>query len=419
MSQRLQNIKNHLTQDNKVSSSEKLSILKDTKSPDDVVIVLANRSAITKGFKGSFNDLNTDYLLLHFLKEFINKFPSSLQENLSLIEDITCGNVLNVGAGATEHRAAMLAAGFPYETSFNSINRQCSSGLTAVNDIANKIISGQIDIGLALGIESMSKNYKNINPLGTISENLLTDPNAKKCLIPMGLTNELIARNFKIDRLQQDSFAALSNQKATNAITQGLFKDEILPIKTPDGKIIDTDEGPRNNVTTETLSNLKPAFIKDPSKNGTTTAGNSSQISDGVAGVLLARRSVAESMNLPIIGRYLAFQVIGVPPEIMGVGPAFAIPKLLTKINLKISDIDIFEINEAFAAQCLYCANKLNIDMEKINPRGGAIALGHPLGCTGARQVATIMRELQKDQIGIVSMCIGTGMGAAAAFLKE
>lgn len=419
MSQRLQNIKNHLTQDNKISSNENLSILKTTKNPDDVVIVLANRSAITKGFKGSFKELNTDYLLLQFLKEFINQFPSNLKNNLSLIEDITCGNVLNVGSGATEHRAATLAAGFPYETSFNSINRQCSSGLTAINDIANKIISGQIDIGLALGIESMSKNYKNINPLGTISENLLTDLNAKKCLIPMGLTNELIAKNFKIDRLEQDSFAALSNQKASIAIKNGLFKDEILPIKTPDGKIIDTDEGPRDNVTTDSLSKLKPAFIKDPKKNGTTTAGNSSQISDGVAGVLLARRSIAESLNLPIIGKYLSFQVIGVPPEIMGVGPAYAIPKLLSKINLNINDIDIFEINEAFAAQCLYCANILNIDTEKINPRGGAIALGHPLGCTGARQVATIMRELKKDQIGIVSMCIGTGMGAAAAFLKE
>ncbi|KAG0670136.1 3-ketoacyl-CoA thiolase with broad chain length specificity [Maudiozyma exigua] len=419
MSQRLQNIKNHLTQDNKISSNENLSLLKKTKNPDDVVIVLANRSAITKGFKGSFKDLNTDYLLLQFLKEFINQFPSNLKNNLSLIEDITCGNVLNVGSGATEHRAATLAAGFPYETSFNSINRQCSSGLTAINDIANKIISGQIDIGLALGIESMSKNYKNINPLGTISENLLTDSNAKKCLIPMGLTNELIAKNFKIDRLKQDSFAALSNQKASLAIKNGLFKDEILPITTPDGKIIDTDEGPRDNVTTDSLSNLKPAFIKDPKKNGTTTAGNSSQISDGVAGVLLARRSIAESLNLPIIGKYLAFQVIGVPPEIMGVGPAYAIPKLLSKINLDINDIDIFEINEAFAAQCLYCANILNIDTEKVNPRGGAIALGHPLGCTGARQVATIMRELEEDQIGIVSMCIGTGMGAAAAFLKE
>ncbi|SMN22311.1 similar to Saccharomyces cerevisiae YIL160C POT1 3-ketoacyl-CoA thiolase with broad chain length specificity [Maudiozyma saulgeensis] len=418
MSQRLQDIKNHISPDG-VTKQNHLSILKEYKNPDDIVIVASNRSAITKGFKGGFNDLNTDYLLVSFLKKFIEVWPENLQKNLSLIEDITCGNVLNVGAGATEHRAAMLAAGFPYQTSFNAINRQCSSGLTAVNDIANKISSGQIDIGLALGIESMSKNYKNINPLGSISEELLTDKDAKKCLIPMGLTNELIAKNFNINREQQDSFATKSNEKAINAIKQNLFKDEILPILTPSGKIIDTDEGPRENVTVESLAKLNPAFIKDPKKNGTTTAGNSSQISDGVAGVLLARRSVAESLGLPIMARYLAFQVIGVPPEIMGVGPAFVIPKLLNKLQLSINDIDVFEINEAFAAQCLYCANKLKIDPEKINPRGGAIALGHPLGCTGARQVATLMRELQTGQIGIVSMCIGTGMGAAAAFLKE
>ncbi|CAB4256055.1 similar to Saccharomyces cerevisiae YIL160C POT1 3-ketoacyl-CoA thiolase with broad chain length specificity [Maudiozyma barnettii] len=419
MSQRLQDIKNHIAPDS-VSTTQNLKIIKESKNPDDIVIIAANRSAITKGFKGGFNDINTDYLLVSFLKEFIEIWPKSLQENLALVEDITCGNVLNVGAGATEHRAAMLAAGFPYQTSFNAINRQCSSGLTAVNDIANKISSGQIDIGLALGVESMSKNYKNINPLGSISEELLNDKNAKKCLIPMGLTNELIAKNFNINRNQQDSFASKSNQKAIEAIKQGLFKDEILPLKSPSsGKIIDTDEGPRENVSVDSLSKLNPAFIKDPKKNGTTTAGNSSQISDGVAGVLLARRSVAESLGLPIMARYLAFQVIGVPPEIMGVGPAFVIPKLLSKLQLSINDIDIFEINEAFAAQCLYCANILKIDQEKINPRGGAIALGHPLGCTGARQVATIMRELQTGQIGIVSMCIGTGMGAAAAFLKE
>lgn len=232
----------------------------------------------------------------------------------------------------------------------------------------------------------------------------------------MGFTNENVAHKFVITRQMQDEFAAQSYKKADDASRKGYFQDEILPITLPDGKKVEKDEGPRANVTAQSLGNLKPAFIKDK---GTTTAGNSSQISDGVAGVLLARRSVAEKLDLPILGRYAAFQSVGVPPEIMGVGPAYAIPRVLKDVDLNIDDIDIFEINEAFAAQALYCIHKLQIDVEKVNPRGGAIALGHPLGCTGARQVATILRELKRDQIGVVSMCIGTGMGAAAVFIKE
>ncbi|CAI7089459.1 BBT_collapsed_G0026130.mRNA.1.CDS.1 [Saccharomyces cerevisiae] len=248
------------------------------------------------------------------------------------------------------------------------------------------------------------------------SEELQKNREAKKCLIPMGITNENVAANFKISRKDQDEFAANSYQKAYKAKNEGLFEDEILPIKLPDGSICQSDEGPRPNVTAESLSSIRPAFIKD---RGTTTAGNASQVSDGVAGVLLARRSVANQLNLPVLGRYIDFQTVGVPPEIMGVGPAYAIPKVLEATGLQVQDIDIFEINEAFAAQALYCIHKLGIDLNKVNPRGGAIALGHPLGCTGARQVATILRELKKDQIGVVSMCIGTGMGAAAIFIKE
>ncbi|GMM55020.1 acetyl-CoA C-acyltransferase [Maudiozyma humilis] len=417
MSQRLSDIKDHLVPTK--GSAATLQTLRSVKGPDDVVIVAANRSAITRGFKGSLKDVNTDYMLLNFLTAFISQLPPSLKDNLGLVEEITCGNVLNTGAGATEHRAAVLAAGFPHTTSFVAVNRQCSSGLTATNDVANKIQVGQIDMGLAIGVESMSKNYKNLNPLGSISEDLLHDSRAKKCLIPMGLTNELVASKFNVSRAQQDEYAAVSNQRAIAAIKQGLFDDEILPLTTPDGNVVKRDEGPRDHVTGETLSKLKPAFIKDPTKNGTTTAGNSSQISDGVAAVLLARRSVAESLGLPILGRYLAFQCVGVPPEIMGVGPAFAIPKLLKHINLGTEDVDVYEINEAFAAQCLFCLDKLGLDRAKVNPRGGAIALGHPLGCTGARQIATLLRELQPGQVGVSSMCIGTGMGAAAAFLRE
>ncbi|EDO15094.1 hypothetical protein Kpol_416p9 [Vanderwaltozyma polyspora DSM 70294] len=410
MSQRLQNIGNHL------SGSNGQSCPITSKRPDDIVIVSAKRSAIARGFKGSFKDVNSDYLLTQFLIQFFNDLPPEIREHQDLIQEVTCGNVLNPGAGATEHRGSCLAAGIPYSVPFMALNRQCSSGLTAVNDIANKIKTGQIDIGLALGVESMTKNYAAVNPLGRISDELKANKEARKCLIPMGITNENVASNFSITRQDQDKFAANSYNKAEKAVKTGLFKDEILPIQLPDGRIVDTDEGPRPNVTPESLSKIKPAFIKDK---GTTTAGNASQVSDGVAGVLLARRSVAEKLNLPIVGRYLAFQAVGVPPEIMGVGPAYAIPRVLQDVGLQVKDIDIFEINEAFAAQALYCIHKLGIDINKVNPRGGAIALGHPLGCTGARQIATIMRELQPGQIGVTSMCIGTGMGAAAVFVKE
>lgn len=410
MSQRLNNLKDQLS----VSNNTNVNPLEQ--SPNDIVIVQAYRTAIAKGFKGSLKDCNTDYILHQFLIQFVAKLPDNLKKQLNLVEEISCGNVLNMGAGATEHRAACLAAGFPYQTSFVALNRQCSSGLTAINDIANKIKTGQINIGLALGVESMTQNYKNINALGSISDELKQNKQANKCLIPMGITNENVANKWALERQTQDKFALESYQKAWNAQENGLFKDEILPIELPNGKMFSKDEGPRPNVTLQDLSKIRPAFIKDK---GTTTAGNSSQISDGASGVLLTRRCIAQNLNLPIIGKYIDFQVTGVPPEIMGVGPAYAIPKVLSHANLTLDQIDFFEINEAFAAQAYYVINKLKIPMNKVNPHGGAIALGHPLGCTGARQVATLLSYLKKDQVGVVSMCIGTGMGAAAIFVKE
>lgn len=328
---------------------------------------------------------------------------------------MACGNVLNPGAGATEHRAAMLAAGLPYQTPLVAVNRQCSSGLTAVNDIANKILAGQISAGLAVGVESMSKNY-GTKALGSISDDLKSNKEASKCLIPMGFTNENVANKYSISREDQDKFALNSFLKAEKAVSEGLFEDEIIPIRLPDDSIISKDEGPRKGVTLESLQKIRPAFVKDI---GVTTAGNASQISDGVAGVLLMRRSMAMKHDFKIVGKYVAFQAVGVPPEIMGVGPAYAIPRVLKDCGLSVSDVDVFEINEAFAGQALYCVKTLGIDSKKLNPRGGAIALGHPLGCTGARQVATILRELDVGEVGVVSMCIGTGMGAAAVFIKE
>lgn len=251
-------------------------------------------------------------------------------------------------------------------------------------------------------------------------------------MIPMGITNENINSKFGISRTAQDEFASNSYQKAEKAVREGQFREEIIPIQVEvedeDDEnddddapaktktiTVDQDEGPRPNVTVESLGKLRPAFKKD----GSTHAGNASQVSDGAAVVLLMRRNMAQDLNLPILGKYIACTTVGVPPEIMGVGPAYAIPAVLKLVDLPKEKVTVYEINEAFAGQALYCINKVGLDKNKVNPNGGAIALGHPLGCTGARQVSTIMRELKPGEIGVTSMCIGTGMGAAAVFARE
>jgi len=306
-----------------------------------------------------------------------------------------------------------------------SVDRQCSSGLQAVMNIVNAIKSGEIDIGVGAGVESMSRYdmTASVDP-NLLSEAVFENERTRNCMIPMGITSENIAEQYGINRAKQDAFAADSHKKAAHAQKQGWFDDEIVALAT---KVVDDkgnskdvtitkDEGIRET-TVEGLSKLKAAFKKD----GTTTAGNSSQVTDGAAAVLLARRSVAKKLGLKIQGRVVSYAVAGVPPEIMGVGPAFAIPSALKKAGLSVPDIDVYELNEAFASQALYCIQHLKIDASKVNPRGGAIALGHPLGCTGARQVVTLFSELRRTnkKYGVVSMCIGTGMGAAAVFERE
>lgn len=258
-----------------------------------------------------------------------------------------------------------------------------------------------------------------------LSENIFENEQARNCLLGMGITSDNVAKEFGITRQMQDEFAAKSQAKAAAAQKNGDLNSEITPmqvkVKTEDGKeqtiTADRDDGIRAT-TVESLTKLKPAF---DAKTGTTTAGNASQVTDGAAAVLLARRSIAKKLGLPILGRMHGFATAGVPPHIMGVGPAFAIPEVLKRTGLKVSDIDIFEINEAFASQALFSVKKLGIDEAKVNPRGGAIALGHPLGATGARQICTLFSELKKTgkRYGSTSMCIGTGMGAAAVFERE
>ncbi|KAL0571168.1 3-ketoacyl-CoA thiolase with broad chain length specificity [Marasmius crinis-equi] len=395
---------------------------------NDVVIVSVARSAITKAKKGGFKDTRPEEILMHVLKHVY----ASVKLDPKLIEDIIVGNVLPPSGGASAARMAALAAGIPNTTAISTVNRQCSSGLTSVNQIANSILTGQIDIGIGAGVESMTFGYGPSAQADGYSDEVLKNQEAEDCQLPMGITSENVASEYSIQRAKQDAFAALSFQKAAKAQKAHRFDAEILPIKVSwsDPKteaerqvVVDKDDGVRDGVTKESLAKLKPAFAKD----GSTHAGNASQVSDGAAAVLLARRSVAKKLGLPVVGKFVAAQVVGVPPKIMGVGPAYAIPKVLEKTGLQLSDIDFFEINEAFASQALFSVEKLGLPWEddsekaKVNRWGGAIALGHPLGCTGARQIATGLNiaKTYGEKVFVTSMCIGSGMGMAGVFVSE
>lgn len=380
------------------------------------------RTAMTKAKKGNFRDTGVEVMLSAVLGRVVEESKI----DASKVEDICVGNVLAPGAGATTSRMGGFLAELPDTVGLSAVNRQCSSGLQAVMNIVNSIRGGQIDIGIGAGVENMSQYSFNdaIRP-DLISDAVYEHDVARNCLMPMGITSENVAAEYGLTREEQDEFAAESQRKACEAQKNGLLPGEITPVKTilkgeDDTEteiVVDRDDGTREGTTAAKLGKLKPAF----KKGGSTTAGNSSQVTDGAAAVLLARRSVAESLGLPIKGRVVSYAVAGVPPHVMGIGPAFAIPAALKKAGLTVDDIDIYEINEAFASQCLYSAKKLNIDLKKLNPRGGAIALGHPLGATGARQIKTLFSELERTgkRYGVVSMCIGTGMGAAGVFERE
>ncbi|EPZ32623.1 thiolase [Rozella allomycis CSF55] len=391
------------------------------KSPDDVVIVSSVRTPICRAKRGPFKDTHQEELLAVVLKAVVEKVGL----NKALVDDIIVGNVLPPGGGATISRMAQLYAGFPEKCSIATINRQCSSGLQAIASVAAAIASGQINIGIGAGAESMSMNYGPIAMPQSNSEAVLNNPSSADCLMPMGITSENVASTFGVSREKQDRFAELSHKRAARAQQLGLFNEEIIPVtvKVQDKNgsektmTVSKDDGIRADTTFESLSKLRAAF----KENGTTTAGNSSQVSDGAAAALLMKRKTAAQLGLPILATFKSFATVGVPPNIMGIGPAFAIPVALEKAGLTVKDIDVFEINEAFASQAVYCVEKLGIDVNKVNPNGGGIALGHPLGCTGARQMATLLPELKRrnGRFGVISMCIGTGMGAAAVIERE
>ncbi|KAK7059130.1 hypothetical protein VNI00_001756 [Paramarasmius palmivorus] len=411
---RVKQIAAHLSGTSGVASLEK-------KSPDDVVIVMAIRSPLCKAKKGGFKDARTDELMLEIFKHSV----THSKVDPSLIGDICVGVVL--APEAMYHaRAAALAAGIPDTVPIQSVNRFCSSGLMALTTISNQIRSGQIEIGLAIGVESMSENPDKGGP--TQSELISCNPAAADCPKPMGWTSENVAADFNITREEQDEFAALSHQRAERAQKSGYFDKEIVPFtvfqKDPaTGEkrqvVVSQDDGIRPGTTKEKLGKIRSAFPQWG--NSTTTGGNASQITDGAAAVMLTTRRKAEELGLKILAKHVSTAVTGCPPRIMGIGPVFAIPMVLKQVGISQDDVDLYEINEAFASQCVYTIKKLGLPLEKVNPNGGACALGHPLGCTGTRQVVTGLNELERIQkkILVTSMCIGTGMGAAGVFVRE
>jgi acetyl-CoA acyltransferase 1 len=401
----------------KMDSSKRLDVIRShlTGSGEEVVICAAFRSPLTKAKRGGLKDTTIEEILA----QLYTRVVETTKVDPSKIEEVVIGNVLKVGSNGMSLRLVQFMAGLPQSVACQSVNRMCASGLQAVSTVANQIRSGEISIGIAGGAESMSMFDMTTAVHPPLPERAFKIPDAANTVLPMGITSDNVVKQFGVTRAKMDQFAASSHAKAAAAQETGKFNEEIVPIKTTVKEngalkevVITKDDGIRKETTAESLGKLRPAF----NKNGGTTAGNSSQITDGAAVVLLASRKAAEANNLPILARWLGFAAVGVPPEVMGIGPAFAIPRALELAGITLNDVDVFEINEAFASQATYSVDKLGIDYNKVNPNGGAIALGHPLGCTGARQIATILPELRrrKGRYGVMSMCIGSGMGAAA-----
>jgi acetyl-CoA acyltransferase len=384
--------------------------------PLDVMIVSAVRTAVGRAVKGTLRDTRPDDIAATVVKEALARAPGLRPDQ---IEDLVLGCAFpEAEQGFNVARNVVLLANLPHSIPGETINRYCSSGLQAIAHVAQSIQVGLIRAGVAGGVESMSMvpmmgNKARLNP------SLVNQ--FPEAYISMGHTAERVAKRFEVSRETQDAFALRSHEKALAAIKAGRFHDEIVPVMARsfrDGSPIETpfsvDECPRDGTSLEALGKLKPVFLQG----GTVTAGNASPMNDGAAACMLVSKKLADELGLSPLGRIRGFVVKGVPPDIMGIGPVPAIRGLLEQTGLAMGDIDLFEINEAFAAQAAYCQRELGIPDEKINVNGGAIALGHPLGCTGAKLTATLLYELKRrgGKYGIVSMCIGGGMGAAGLF---
>lgn len=398
------------------------SLLK--KKGSDIVVLSALRSPVTKCIKGGNANMYPEELLHQVLKGSLDR--SGI--NPELIDDVLIGTVLQTLGGQKASALAVKATGFPIKTTVNTINRQCASSAQALSYSAGSILTGENQFAIAAGVESMTHDYFPHRGIPTriyqpFKET--TSSEAQNVLMPMGITSENVAKKYGISREDQDAFALQSHLKAAKATESGHFLNEIIPIKARTNKEdeplniveVSKDDGVRGNSTIERLASLKPVFAED----GTTTAGNSSQISDGASAVIITTRDNAEKIGIKPIARFLGSSVAGVPSDLMGIGPSAAIPQLLNRLKFNINDIDIFELNEAFASQSLYCIDNLGIDHDRVNPYGGAIAIGHPLGATGGRVISTLLNGLraQNKELGVVSMCTSTGQGYAALFANE
>ena len=398
-----------------------------SKQIQEAYIVAATRTAVGKAPKGMFRNTRPDDLLAHVLKSVVAQTPGI---DTSRIDDAIIGCAMpEAEQGMNVARIGVLLAGLPNTVAAQTVNRFCSSGLQAVALAADQIRLGYADLMLAGGTESMSMVPMMGNKIALSPQVFATDQNMA-IAYGMGITAEKVAHEWKVSREDQDAFAVASNDKALAAIARGEFKEEISPYDIvshlPDladdhilthERIADTDEGPRPGTTMEVLAKLKPVF-RNAQFGGTVTAGNSSQMSDGAAAVMLASEQAIKDYGLTPLARFVSFSVAGVRPEVMGIGPIAAIPKALKHAGLTKDQIDWIELNEAFAAQALAVIRDSELDPAKVNPLGGAIALGHPLGATGAIRTATIVHGMRRHQkkYGLVTMCIGTGMGAAGIF---
>src|SRR5438132_1701568 len=387
----------------------------------EAVIVAGVRRAVGKGPEGILRDKRPDDMGAAVIKEAIARVPGL---EASEVDDVIMGCAMpEAEQGMNVARAAAIRAGLPVETSAMTINRFCSSGLQSIAMAADRIRSGGAEVIVAGGLETMS-----MIPMGghTIRPNPYLVEHYPDFYLSMGLATENVARKYEVSREEQDQFALRSHQRAAAAIDAGKFKDETVSLdvtvedldakgrKVSKSVVFETDEGVRRDSTIEGLAKLKPAFhVK-----GTITAGNASQMSDGAAAAVVMSMERAEQLGAKPMARFVAYATAGCPPEEMGIGPVFAIPKALKLAGLTLDQIDLIELNEAFAAQSLAVIKMLELNPDKVNVNGGAIALGHPLGCTGAKLTASILRELERrnGRYGMVTMCVGGGMGAAGIF---
>jgi len=387
----------------------------------EAVVVSAVRTAVGKAPRGILKDTRPDDIAAIVIKEAMSRAPGLKMEE---VDDFVLGCAFpESDQGLNLARVVAMRAGFPDTLPGQTVNRFCSSGLQAIATAAYEIMVGAAEVMIAGGVEFMSQ----VPIMGlTPSPNPYLVEHNPQIYTSMGLTAENVAEKFGITREEQDRFALLSHQKAAKAIKEGKFKEEIIPIPAKvkeikeDGTVVvkevifDTDEGVRYDATLEGMASLKSVF----KAKGTVTAGNSSQTSDGAAALILMSREKAEALKLKPMVTFRSFAVAGVPPELMGIGPAYAVPKALKKAGLTIKDIGLVELNEAFASQAFYVIRELGLNLDIVNVNGGAIAMGHPLGCTGAKLTTTLLYEMKRRKVryGLVAMCIGGGMGAAGIF---